>query len=70
VAFSRTESRGGSVTTILRDMAKCGNGEKCPRRETCVRYIAPAYDDYQVYAAFFVEGAECDGYWPAETGTA
>ena len=54
--------------TILRDMAKCGNGEKCPRRETCVRYIAPAAGDHQVYAAFFVAGAEdCSGYWPVET---
>jgi hypothetical protein len=59
-----------SKNTILHDMAKCGNGEKCPRRETCVRYIAPAYDEHQVYAAFFVEGAECDAYWAAEAGTA
>jgi|Tabmets5t2r1_1033131.scaffolds.fasta_scaffold63122_3 hypothetical protein len=51
-----------SRNTILRDMAKCGNGEKCPRRDTCVRYIAPAYDEHQVYAAFYVEGAECDAY--------
>jgi hypothetical protein len=62
--FSFAESGGGRMSrnTILRDMAKCGNGEKCPRRDMCVRYIAPAYDEHQVYAAFYVEGAECDAY--------
>jgi hypothetical protein len=59
-----------SRNTILRDMAKYANGEKCPLRDTRVRYIAPAYNEYQVYAAFFVEGAECAAYWPMQEGTA
>jgi hypothetical protein len=64
---TRFDAGGGMTTnTILRDQAKCGNGDRCPRRETCVRWTAQAYDEHQVFAAFFVEGAECSGYWATE----
>ena len=50
---------------------KCANSEKCPQRMTCVRHIAPAYDEHQVYASYFIAGAErCSGYWPSQEGTA
>ena len=56
---------------LYQDEAKCGNGEKCPRRDTCVRWITPPAGDHQVYAAFFIAGVEdCSGYWPAQAGTA
>jgi hypothetical protein len=55
---------------LLQGEAKCGNGESCPRRETCVRWIAPASGQYQVWAAFYVAGAECDAYWSTQTGAA
>jgi hypothetical protein len=57
-----------TTNTLLHDPAKCGNGEECLRRDPCVRWIAAAYNDHQGYAAFFVEGAECDVYWPAQGG--
>ena len=68
--FYAKAGSGSMNKTILRDLAKCGNSEHCPKRETCIRNIAPAYDDYQVYAAFYVKGAECSAYWPVETEAA
>lgn len=42
------------------DMARCGNGEKCPSRDMCLRWLDKGHPTYQVFAAFYVTGSKCE----------
>lgn len=47
------------------DVCLCGNGEKCPRRDTCLRYVARKYvKGINTYALFYNENGECEDYYP------
>jgi hypothetical protein len=44
---------------------KCGNSEKCPKRDTCGRH-SDTHDDYQIYASYFIAGVDCHAYQTTE----
>lgn len=48
------------------DIAKCpglsDNGDPCPQRESCWRWVAPADRRWQSWAAFSWDGG-CTAYW-------
>ena len=50
----------------MTDIAKCAglsaNGDPCPQRESCWRWVAPANASYQSYAAFAWD-EDCAAYW-------
>ena len=54
------------MTTILHDKAKCKNGQECPRRMDCIRWITPSCGPEQIEASFFVSGEECEAYWATQ----
>ena len=45
------------------DIAMCRN-EKCPRKETCYRYMATPCEPGQCYGEF--DHKDCEYYWPIE----
>lgn len=51
----------------MTDISKC-NGENCPIKETCWRYLAPDghWQSYMNYE-YNKEKNKCDGYWKVES---
>lgn len=52
----------GTQMTPRSDVAKC-EGTGCDRRETCKRYLRPAHEVRQVWAAFHALLPDCGGYY-------
>ncbi len=55
----------------MADISKCKN-EKCPLKEHCYRYTAPANEYWQAYSDFKFKisddgRVDCDGYWGSST---
>lgn len=51
----------------MTDIAKCGNGETCPAKDLCWRWLAPAdpiAQDYMDYEPD--EASDCRGFMPNE----
>lgn len=49
----------------MSDISMCGNGEKCPKRNSCYRYIAERDEYRQSYIDYYERGKICDSYWKA-----
>jgi hypothetical protein len=47
---------------LSHDIARCGNGDKCPSRDTCMRWIDKGHPTYQAYSAFYTDGNGCYAY--------
>lgn len=45
------------------DISKCGNPEKCKRRNECYRYTSEP-SPYQSYSNFMDENGVCDALYP------
>ena len=43
------------------DICLCGNKEKCPKKDTCLRAINPGPGIYTM-SLFFVNGTDCENY--------
>ena len=54
------------VNVSMVDICMCHNAGGCPKSDTCFRALATP-DEYQTVADFYMEGADCEHYWPCES---
>ena len=52
------------------DICLCGNGENCPKKEECKRYVLTKKvgPGVYTYSLFYNEKKECEDFYPIKRG--